>query len=97
PSRYGVLELGIDGRVLRFAEKAQSEWINGGFFVFNRGVFDYLDEECVLEREPLQRLAADGQLGAFTHQGFWIGMDTYREYEMLNQAWDSGNAPWKVW
>lgn len=97
PSRYGVLDLGADGRVLRFAEKVQSDWINGGFFVLNRRVFDYLDEECVLEREPLQRLASDGQLRAFIHQGFWIGMDTYREFELLNHAWDSGSAPWKVW
>lgn len=97
PSRYGVLDLGADGRVHRFAEKVQSEWINGGFFVFNRGVFAYLDEECVLEQEPLQRLATDGQLRAYSHEGFWIGMDTYREYEMLNRAWDSGKAPWKVW
>jgi glucose-1-phosphate cytidylyltransferase len=97
PSRYGVLELANDGRVVRFAEKAQSEWINGGFFVFNRGIFDYLDEECVLEQEPLQRLAAEGQLRAFSHRGFWMGMDTYREYEMLNQIWDSGKPPWRVW
>jgi glucose-1-phosphate cytidylyltransferase len=86
-----------DGQVLRFREKVQADWINGGFFVFNRRVFDYLDQECVLEQEPLERLSADGQLMAFRHEGFWIGMDTYREYEMLNQIWDSGNVPWKVW
>jgi glucose-1-phosphate cytidylyltransferase len=97
PSRYGILELMADGQVERFREKVQTEWINGGFLVFNRRVFDYLDSDCVLEREPLERLAADGQLIAFRHQGFWVGMDTYREYELLNQLWDTGNAAWKVW
>jgi len=97
PSRYGLLDLSDDNRVTRFREKVQADWINGGFFVFNRRVFDYLDPECVLENKPLERLAAEGQLAAFRHHGFWIGMDTYREYEMLNQMWDAGNAPWKVW
>jgi glucose-1-phosphate cytidylyltransferase len=97
PSRYGILEMAADSQVQRFREKVQAEWINGGFLVFNRRVFDYLDSDCVLEREPLERLAADGQLMAFRHKGFWIGMDTYREYEMLNQMWDSREAPWKVW
>jgi len=97
PSRYGILDLADDGQVLRFREKVQIDWINGGFFVFNRRVFDYLDSECVLEQEPLERLAADGELMAFLHKGFWIGMDTFREYEMLNQIWDSGTVPWKVW
>jgi glucose-1-phosphate cytidylyltransferase len=97
PSRYGILDMADDGQILRFREKVQADWINGGFFVFNRRVFDYLDQECVLEQEPLERLSADGQLMAFRHEGFWIGMDTYREYEMLNQIWDSGNVPWKVW
>jgi glucose-1-phosphate cytidylyltransferase len=97
PSRFGILEIAEDDQVKYFREKVQSGWINGGFFVFNRGVFDYLDLECVLEREPMERLAADGQLMAFRHEGFWIGMDTYREYEMLNQMWDAGNIPWKMW
>jgi len=97
PSRYGILDLADDGQILRFREKVQADWINGGFFVFNRRVFNYLDPECVLEQEPLERLSSDGQLMAFRHEGFWIGMDTYREYEMLNQIWDSGNAPWKIW
>jgi glucose-1-phosphate cytidylyltransferase len=97
PSRYGLLEMTADGQVQRFREKMQAEWINGGFLVFNRRMFDYLDLDCVLEREPMERLAADGQLMAFRHEGFWIGMDTYREYEMLNQMWDSGDTPWKVW
>lgn len=97
PSRYGILELTADCQVEHFREKVQTERINGGFFVFNRSVFKYLDSECILEREPMERLAAEGQLMAFRHEGFWLGMDTYREYELLNQMWDSEEAPWKVW
>jgi glucose-1-phosphate cytidylyltransferase len=97
PSRYGLLDLRDSGLVGRFREKVQTDWINGGFFVFQRQVFDYLDPECVLEQGPLEKLALGKQLVGFRHEGFWIGMDTYREYEMLNQMWDAGNAPWKVW
>jgi glucose-1-phosphate cytidylyltransferase len=97
PSRYGILDLHENGQIGQFREKVQTDWINGGFFVFNRRVFDYLDPDCVLEQEPLEQLAVDNQLIGFRHEGFWIGMDTYREYEMLNQMWDAGDAPWKVW
>jgi glucose-1-phosphate cytidylyltransferase len=97
PSRYGIVELSAGDQVEHFREKVYTDWINGGFLVFNRRVFDYLDSDCVLEREPMERLAVEGQLIAFRHEGFWIGMDTYREYEMLNQMWDAGNQPWKVW
>ena len=74
-------------------------WINAGFFVFDRSVFDYFDEgdECILERRPLGRLAADGQLMAYRHEGFFHAMDTYREYQYLNELWNSGASPWKVW
>jgi len=99
PSRYGELEL--DGaRVTTFNEKPQLHEgvINGGFFVFERSFLDHLSEDssCVLEREPLERLAAAGQLGVFRHDGFWQCMDTYRDSLMLNQLWDTGAAPWKV-
>jgi glucose-1-phosphate cytidylyltransferase len=97
PSRYGILELTEGDQVERFREKVQTEWINGGFLVFNRRVFDYLDPGCILESGAMEKLAAEKQLMAFRHEGFWIGMDTYREYEMLNQMWDADNAPWKVW
>jgi glucose-1-phosphate cytidylyltransferase len=99
-SRFGVLDVTPDGYVKRFAEKPQAEgWINAGFFVFNRRVFDYLegDDSCVMEREPLERLAAEGQMVAYRHEGFFFAMDTYREYEALNRMWDTGQAPWKVW
>jgi glucose-1-phosphate cytidylyltransferase len=96
PSRFGVLDLSDAHEVRQFREKAQNEWINGGFFVFNGGVFDYLDDDpnCILERGPLERLAHEGQLMAYRHKGFWIGMDTYREFEMLNAMWEQGDAAW---
>ena len=99
-TRFGVLQLGDNGRVLAFAEKPQiDDWVSAGFFVFEPGVLDYLsgDDDCVLEREPLERLAKDNQLYAFQHDGFFYAMDTYREYQYLNQLWTEGNAPWKVW
>lgn len=98
-SRFGILEFGADDRVNSFREKPVSDgWINAGYFVFNRSIFDYLDsDDCVLEREPLQRLAQKGQLFAYRHKGFFYAMDTYREYLHLNQMWDSGTAPWRVW
>jgi glucose-1-phosphate cytidylyltransferase len=99
PARYGIVDLDEESRVVRFREKPASEsWISGGFFVFDRRVFDLLGgDNCVLEREPLERLAREGQLMAYRHDGFFFAMDTYREYRMLNDMWDSGNAPWRVW
>lgn len=99
PSRFGGLVL-EGGAVREFSEKPQTGegWINGGFFVFERGVFDYLaGDTTILEREPLERLAADGQLMAFEHTGFWQPMDTLREKQLLETLWSSGNAPWKTW
>jgi len=99
-SRFG--ELITDGdQVVQFSEKPRTHqgFINGGFFVFERGALDYLDDDasCVLERDPLERLAADGQLSVFRHHGFWQCMDTYREQQYLAQLWESGRAPWKLW
>lgn len=97
-SRFGVLDVNSDGRVLSFKEKPQdAESINGGYFVFNSRVFDYLEHDSILEQEPLRRLAEDGELMAFQHAGFWQPMDTYRELVILNDLWKSGDAPWKVW
>jgi len=99
PARFG--ELVLDGdRVSQFSEKPQTGegWINGGFFVFEQGIFDYLTgEQSVLEREPLERLAAEGQLMVFRHTGFWQPMDTLREKLYLDSLWNNGRAPWKVW
>jgi glucose-1-phosphate cytidylyltransferase len=98
-SRFGVLEIDDDRRVTRFAEKPQVDgWASAGFFVFNRRVLDYLDgDDCVLEREPLERLAKEGELVVYPHDGFFFAMDTYREYKALNDLWSSGRAPWKAW
>ncbi len=97
-SRFGIVEL-EDGRVRRFIEKPKSEgWMSAGYFVLDRRVFDYLDgDDCIFEREPLERLAADGQLMAYRHPGFFYAMDTFREYQHLNELWSAGAAPWKVW
>jgi glucose-1-phosphate cytidylyltransferase len=96
--QFGVAELDGNGRVAGFVEKPRSEhWINGGFFCFEPGALDYLREDSVLEREPLQALAADGQLSAYRHLGFWDCMDTYKDAVLLNDLWARGEAPWKVW
>ncbi len=97
--RFGAVEIGEESRVLEFMEKPVSEgWINAGFFVFNPGIFDYLTgDDCILERGPLERLAREGQLAAYRHEGFFYAMDTYRDYQHLSQIWASGKAPWKIW
>lgn len=95
--QWGVAELAGDS-VAGFVEKPRSErWINGGFFCFEPGVFDYLDADSVLEREPLERLAADGELSAFRHEGFWDCMDTYKDAVVLNDLWAGGRAAWRIW
>ncbi len=99
-SRFGLLSIDASSRVVRFAEKPRVEgWINAGFFVFDRRVFDYLDGGDVeaLESRPLERLAADGELMAFRHEGWFFAVDTYRDYLQVNDLWRSGAAPWKVW
>lgn len=99
PSRFGALGLHGD-HVSEFSEKPQARagWISGGYFVFEREVLDYLiDDESVLESEPLERLAQEGQLMAYRHEGFWEPMDTERDRTYLNSRWDEGTAPWKVW
>jgi glucose-1-phosphate cytidylyltransferase len=98
-SRFGMIELGSRDAVSRFAEKPKADgWMSTGFFVLNREVFDYLDDDnCIFEHEPLVRLTEAGQLMAYRHEGFFYAMDTFREYQVLNQLWTSGEAPWKVW
>ena len=99
--RFGTFEAGVDGRVTRFLEKPRGDgsWINGGFFVCQPQVLDYIrhGDETVLEREPLESLAREGQLSVFNHGGFWKCMDTLRDKTELNQMWDAGNAKWKTW
>jgi len=99
PARFGDLEM--EGDLVRnFAEKPQTHegWINGGFFVFEPALFDLIEgDQTILEREPLERLAREGQLVAYRHHGFWQPMDTIREKALLESLWASGKAPWKVW
>jgi glucose-1-phosphate cytidylyltransferase len=94
--QFGVTELDEHGRVSGFREKPRSEhWINGGFFCFAAEVLDYLEADSVLERAPLERLAAAGELLAHRHEGFWECMDTYKDAIALNDLWASGEAPWR--
>jgi glucose-1-phosphate cytidylyltransferase len=96
--QFGVAALDSDHRVTGFQEKPRSDhWINGGFFCFEPGALDYLDESSVLEREPLERLAADRQLAAYRHTSFWECMDTYKDAVILNDLWAEGAPPWKLW
>ncbi len=99
-SRYGEMTVD-DGRVLEFNEKSAlaEGFVSGGFFVFQREFFDYMndDPQLFFEHEPLQALARDEQLAVFPHSEFWMGMDTYRDFSELNELWASGSAPWKVW
>lgn len=97
--RFGVLDIAND-KVMKFQEKPQnqSSLINGGFFVFEPQIFDYLEnDDTVLERKPLERLANEGQLGAYHHNGFWLPMDTIRDKKKLDDLWSSSNPPWKKW
>ncbi len=96
--QFGIADLDGDSRVRGFIEKPRSEhWINGGFFCFEPGALEYLETDSVLEREPLERLAKEGRLHAFRHQGFWDCMDTYKDAVMLDDLWNSGKPPWVVW
>jgi glucose-1-phosphate cytidylyltransferase len=100
PSRFGLVDLARDGAVQRFSEKpAHGEgWINGAFFVLEPGIFDYIAGDATMwEREPLEKLAVDGQLVAYRHTSFWQCMDTLREKTLLDEMWRSGAAPWKTW
>ena len=99
PGRFGAMSI-CDGRVTDFMEKPHGDggWINGGFFVLEPKVMEYIaGDEIVWEKEPLQKLAGDGQIGAFIHKGFWQPMDTLREKQLLEELWETGKAPWKVW
>jgi glucose-1-phosphate cytidylyltransferase len=99
PGRFGALEIN-DGQVTHFLEKPQGDggMINGGYFILSPKVIDYVDgDDTIWEQEPLRRLAADGELMAYEHHGFWQPMDTLREKQLLNTLWDSGKAPWCVW
>ena len=96
-SRFGIMEINSFNNVESFKEKPQAEgWINGGFFIFEPRIFDYLAPNVILENEPLRKLTDERQLSAYKHEGFWQPMDTFRESKMLNDLWDSGKAPWRI-
>lgn len=100
PARFGYVDLGSEWQVTGFSEKPQLRegWINGAFFVLEPGVFDYIEGDATAwEREPMERLAADGQLMAYPHYSFWQCMDTIRDKKLLQRLWDQGKAEWKVW
>jgi glucose-1-phosphate cytidylyltransferase len=99
PARFGRIGF-KDNQINEFFEKPKSAegWINGGFFILNPEVFDYIDgDETILERDPVERLAHDGHLMGYKHYGFWSCMDTLKEKNMLEDLWNSDNAPWKIW
>jgi len=99
--RFGEMRIEDDGSIHTFTEKPQLEdaYVNGGYMVCSERFFDYLPDDpgVMLEREPLEHLARDGQLNAYRHEGFWQPMDTYQESQYLNRIWEEGAAPWKVW
>jgi glucose-1-phosphate cytidylyltransferase len=99
--RFGVLDINDrDGTITGFHEKAKEDggWVNGGFMVMEPEIFNFLNGDgTILERAPLERLSTDGKLGVFKHHGFWQCMDTARDNELLENLWNKGNAPWKVW
>jgi len=101
PGRFGELSLGGDGTVHGFNEKPQTEsgFINGGYMVCDRRLFDYLpdDPSMMLEQDPMKNLVRDNELDAYKHEGFWQPMDTFQEYNLLNKLWVDQKAPWKVW
>jgi glucose-1-phosphate cytidylyltransferase len=100
-SKFGMVKADDKGIVTEFVEKPvlYNDYVNGGFYVFSKGLFDYLDDEdsCVLETTPLSTLAKERQLSMYKNKGFFHCMDTYKDYLDLNKIWDSGNVPWKVW
>ena len=99
PGRFGSLQI-ENGKVSKFIEKPDGDygWINGGFFVFEPDVFDYIEgDSTVLEKRPLETLSQEGQLGSFKHPGFWRAVDTLRDKEYLETLWESKNTPWKSW
>ena len=98
--RFGALKMADDGRVLAFQEKPAGDgsWINGGFFVLEPSVLDRISADTtIFEKEPLEGLTRDGELAAFKHSGFWQPMDTLRDKQHLEELWNAGRAPWKVW
>lgn len=97
-NRFGAMQIDKNDLVTEFTEKPVAEKrVNGGYFIFEPSIFDYLSDESILEKEPLEKLSKSGELKAYMHNGFWQPMDTYRETIELNELWDADQAPWKIW
>ena len=97
-ARYGVVRADQEDVVYHWQEKPMmTDLTSGGFFVMNRKVFDYLDEDCILEVGPIDKLSSERELALYVHEGFWFSMDTYKEALTLNEMWAKGDAPWKIW
>ncbi len=98
PSQFGVVEINEEGIITKFEEKPLlNQWISGGFFVFNKRIFDYIRENDILEKEPFEKLAKERQAIAYKHKGFWKCMDTYKDTRVLNELWKNNKAYWKKW
>jgi glucose-1-phosphate cytidylyltransferase len=98
PSQFGLLDIDSSGAVKRFREKPVTDrWINGGFFVFKKDFFKYLNADDILEKKPLEAISEEGHLRAYKHESFWKCMDTYKDTLSLNEVWSTGKAPWKIW
>jgi len=96
--RFGGLKIDENNQVTKFEEKPKDQWINGGFFICNPEVFSYIEgDDTTFEKEPLEKLASEGNLGCYKHHGFWKCMDTLKDKNDLNQMWNENKAPWKIW
>ena len=99
PGKFGAIHI-VDKKIVNFKEKPKGDtaWVNGGFFILEKEIFDYIkDDNTILEKEPLEQLAKNEKLGAFKHDGFFQPMDTLRDKNLLEELWSSGKAPWKIW
>ena len=97
-NRFGAMKIDGKDTVVDFSEKPRAEsWVNGGYFIFEPEIFDYLEVNSILEKDPLEKLSKAGELKSYKHNGFWQPMDTYRESQELNELWKNNDAPWKNW
>jgi glucose-1-phosphate cytidylyltransferase len=97
-SRFATINLDKKGEVIFWKEKRKiEEYINAGFFILEKEIFDYLDSDCELEKKPMENLAKEKRISMYKHEGFWHCMDTYRDYKFLNNLWIQNKAPWKLW
>ena len=97
-SQFGIIDIDKDGLIIRFKEKPPlNQWINGGFFVFSKKIFNFINENDVLEKRPFELLAEKKEIAAYKLKDFWDCMDTFKDMQLLNNLWKENKAPWKVW